>query len=572
MGIFPHRLSGIAVPRKTTTEDFDARVAELGRVQRVDQPGNEYKAAKEPLIFECLQHGERHQAMPTNILRGQGLSCCKAASQKEVAAKKREAARASYSQKLAVVNPTIQAVGSYIDSRTPILHRCLTHGEEHLSAPNHCLTGGGLACCKREFQQTTGREQFMRIRQTSQKIDIAGERHGTLVAVEVGEPYVSPGGHQLTQWWLRCDCGEEILRPIGSFRSGSITNCGKPECKGPSKKRLTQEQFEARIQEHYPDDIARVVSPYVHALERVQIECPKHSAPEPRLAADIASGKLPCLCSRCAKEAANEVQSLTLEEAKRRVIAVHGDTFDLSLVNSYSGVYEKILLTCAEHGPFKKGWQKLWAGQGCPACGTERGAALIRKPQEEWVAEWREVWGDFYDLSQVKYVNDNTPVTIICPDHGPFEYRPTHLRRGHGCWHCNQFYGGNLSQRILQDEPELQSEPAEVYLARWAGFLKPGFTQRKYKVRALQSGYDSKAYAIETTTAIAWAIEQALLAETKPDHFDAGAIIRAGLKGKPGWTELRSGLSELDVIERMDQLFAIATADSWQAILPYGIK
>lgn len=403
-------------------------------------------------------------------------------------------------------------------------------------------------------------------------VDITGERHGTLVAVRKGEPEYTLAGNRIGRWWLRCDCGVELLRPLSNFRNGSITNCGKPECKGPSKKRLTQEQFEARILEHYPDDIARVTSPYVRALERVQIECPKHSDPEPRLAADISSGKIPCLCSRCAREAAAIEQTLPLEEAKQRVTEQHGNAYDLSGISSYDGQYEKVRLVCAKHGPFDKAWSKLWAGQGCPDCGTERGAALIRKPQEEWIAEWREVWGDFYDLSQVEYVNDNTPVRIICPDHGPFDFRPTHLRRGQGCWHCNQFYGGNLSQRILQDEPELQSEPAEVYLARWGGFLKPGFTQCKYKVRALQSGYDSKAYAIETTTAIAWAIEQSLLAETKPDHFDAGAIIRAGLKGKPGWTELRSGLSELDVMKRMDQLFAIATADGWQVILPDGIK
>jgi hypothetical protein len=560
------------MPRTITTEDFDARVKDLGRVRRVDQPGNGYTAAKEPLLFECLQHREQHEALPTNILKGRGLICCKVASQKEVAAKKKEAARVNYAKKLAKANPTLQVIGEYIDSRTPILHRCLTHSKEHLSAPNNCLAGGGLACCRREFQQTAGREQFMQIRTTAQKIDIAGERHGTLVAVEVGEPYVSPGGHQLTQWWLRCDCGAEILRPLSAFRGGSITNCGKPECKGPSKKRLTQEEFAARIQEHFPDDIARVVTPYVHAYERVEISCPKHSDPEPRLAADISSGKLPCLCSQCARETANAKQSLSLEEAKRRVIEQHGDAYDLSGVTEYEGQYSKVTLNCTQHGVFRKTWGGLWRGQGCPECGTERGASLIRKPQEKWVEEWREVWGDYYDLSQVQYVNDSTPVTIICPQHGSFDYRPGHIKRGHGCWHCNQFYGGNLSRRILLDEPALQGEPAEVYLARWGGFLKPGFTQRKYQLRALQSGYDSKAHAIETTTAIAWAIEQAVLAETKEDHFNPGAIVRAGLKGKPGWTELRSGLEEAQLISRMDQLAAIAEVSGWESILPPGVK
>ena len=557
--------------RVVTTEEFDARLKELGRVKRVDQPGNGYKAAKEPLLFECLQHGEQHHAMPTNILKGRGLSCCKTSSRLEVAAKQKETARVNYAKKLALANPTIQVIGEYIDSRTPILHRCLTHHEEHVAAPSHCLAGTGLACCRRVFQQTAGREQFMRIRTTPEKIDITGERHGSLVAVEVGEPYVSPSGHQLTQWWLMCDCGEEILRPLGAFRAGSITNCGDRKCKGPSKKRLTQKEFDARIQHHYPDDPANVLTPYTTAHDWLEISCPIHLDAKPRLAADIASGKLPCLCSRCAKEASNDQQRLTLEEARQRVITQHGDAYDLSAITAYEGQYSKVTLSCPEHGSFRKSWGGLWRGQGCPACGTERGASLIRKTQEQWIAEWEEVHGDYSDLSQVWYINDSTPVTIVCPEHGAFQFRPGHIKRGHGCWHCNQFYGGNLSARILREEPDLQSEPAEVYLARWGGFLKPGFTQRKYKRRALASGYDSKAHCIETTTAIAWAIEQALLAETK-ESFDAGAITRAGLMGKPGWTELRCGLEEESVITRMIQLFEAATADDWESILPEAIK
>lgn len=406
----------------------------------------------------------------------------------------------------------------------------------------------------------------------AQPLDITGERHGTLVAVRKGEPYISPSGNRLTQWWVRCDCGAEKLVPLSNFRKGGYVSCGKAECKGPSKKRMTQKEFEARIAEHYPNDPAKVVSPYVTSLERVKIFCSKHSDPEPRLAADIASGKLPCLCSRCAREAANEAQSLTLDEAKQRAIAEHGNTYDLSAITAYEGQYSKVQLTCPEHGSFSKAWHKLWAGQGCPDCGAERGAALIRKTQDQWIEEWKAVHGDRYDLSQVRYVNDGVPVRIICPDHGPFDFRPTHIRRGQGCWHCGQFYGGNLSRRILLDEPELQDEPAEVYLARWGGFLKPGFTQGKYERRAYNSGYDSQAHSIKTSTAIAWAIEQRLLSETKKDHFDYGAIYKAGLKGEPGWTELRTGLDEAAVISRMDQLFEQASANGWQSILPENIK
>ena len=73
------------------------------------------------------------------------------------------------------------------------------------------------------------------------------------------------------------------------------------------------------------------------------------------------------------------------------------------------------------------------------------------------------------------------------------------------------------------------------------------------------------------TPAVAWAIEQAPLVETKAS-FDAGAVVRAGLKGAPGWTELRAGLDEAAIIQRMDELHALASSAGWRSILPEGIK
>jgi hypothetical protein len=35
----------------------------------------------------------------------------------------------------------------YVTAQTPILHRCLLHGEEHKATPNNVLNGKGLRCC-----------------------------------------------------------------------------------------------------------------------------------------------------------------------------------------------------------------------------------------------------------------------------------------------------------------------------------------------------------------------------------------------------------------------------------------
>ena len=55
---------------------------------------------------------------------------------------------------------------------------------------------------------------------------------------------------------------------------------------------------------------------------------------------------------------------------------------------------------------------------------------------EEFIKKAREVHGDRYDYSKVRYVDAKTDVCIICPIHGEFMQRPSHHTAGHGCTKC----------------------------------------------------------------------------------------------------------------------------------------
>ena len=43
---------------------------------------------------------------------------------------------------------------------------------------------------------------------------------------------------------------------------------------------------------------------------------------------------------------------------------------------------------------------------------------------------------NFYDYSEVNYINNSTKVKIICPEHGEFEQRPSHHLKGNSCPKC----------------------------------------------------------------------------------------------------------------------------------------
>lgn len=60
-----------------------------------------------------------------------------------------------------------------------------------------------------------------------------------------------------------------------------------------------------------------------------------------------------------------------------------------------------------------------------------------RATTEEFVAAARDVHGDRYNYSQVVYQGRHIHVTIVCPDHGPFNQKPVyHTLRKAGCPLC----------------------------------------------------------------------------------------------------------------------------------------
>ena len=53
------------------------------------------------------------------------------------------------------------------------------------------------------------------------------------------------------------------------------------------------------------------------------------------------------------------------------------------------------------------------SGQGCPKCRNEANGERCRSSKEEFITMAREVHGDKYDYSKVKYIGAHTKVCII---------------------------------------------------------------------------------------------------------------------------------------------------------------
>ena len=100
------------------------------------------------------------------------------------------------------------------------------------------------------------------------------------------------------------------------------------------------------------------------------------------------------------------------------------------------------MIVCPEHGPFVQSPSNHLSGKGCADCAGKNVTT------EKFIEKAREIHGDRYDYSQVEYVSNSTKVTIICPEHGPFDQLPsnhTHIKLKVGCPDCAEF-GFNPSE------------------------------------------------------------------------------------------------------------------------------
>jgi len=114
---------------------------------------------------------------------------------------------------------------------------------------------------------------------------------------------------------------------------------------------------------------------------------------------------------------------LRIESFLKMARECHGDRYDYNLIHH---VYarKKISILCPTHGVFEQAPAKHLAGQGCPQCAATRRCNSSRLTLNDFIARATAIHGARYDYSQVEYKNSQTPVTIVCPQHGPFEQTP----------------------------------------------------------------------------------------------------------------------------------------------------
>ena len=106
-----------------------------------------------------------------------------------------------------------------------------------------------------------------------------------------------------------------------------------------------------------------------------------------------------------------------------------------------------------------------------------------KKTRQEILSEFFNAHGDYYDYSEMEYVNSSTKVKVICPKHGVFEIAPGHHKNGVGCRKCHI-----ESQKITKKEFVRRSQEYFGNLYDYSLFDELPPVGRKVKILCLEHG------------------------------------------------------------------------------------
>jgi ribosomal protein L36 len=221
-------------------------------------------------------------------------------------------------------------------------------------------------------------------------------------------------------------------RDHGAFTqtpNNHLGNHGCPDCAG--KKQLTTETFIEKAKAAHGEKYDYSKVEYVSAHERVTIICPDHG-PFQQTANAHRRGQG---CPDCGRLVTESARRLTTEEFIPKAKAVHGDRYDYSQVE-YLGRHKKVRIICSDHGQFVQTPGSHLSGRGCPKCGKLTSSHTRRKATDEFIADAKAVHGDSYDYSLTEYRLAHSEITIICHDHGQFKQRAYSHLNGKGCPEC----------------------------------------------------------------------------------------------------------------------------------------
>ena len=172
----------------------------------------------------------------------------------------------------------------------------------------------------------------------------------------------------------------------------------------------------------------------INCYSKVCIICPKHGEFWQSVYSHLSGHGCPkCKCEKMWNSRGRMTTEHFIDAARK----IHGNKYDYSKVE-YKNAKEKVCIICSEHGEF---WQTPYnhlKGHGCRKCFNEMSSKKQKSTIKEFIDKAKAIHGNKYDYSKVNYINNQTKICIICPEHGEFFQTPSSHLAGNGCKMCSK--------------------------------------------------------------------------------------------------------------------------------------
>ncbi len=198
-------------------------VKELRDINHNIEVIGEYVGADTLIMHHCKIHDVFWNVRPQNLLNGQGCILC--GREKTIEAQRKT--HTQYVQEVNNINPNIEVIGTYINTRTSILHKCLVDGCEWNVMPSSILNGNGCPKCANNIKKT--HEQYI-----NELIDINPN-------VEPLEEYINfntPILHKCKLHYIKWR-----ISPAGTLKGNGCPKCWR-ERQGMSAMKTNQQYIE----------------------------------------------------------------------------------------------------------------------------------------------------------------------------------------------------------------------------------------------------------------------------------------------------------------------------------------
>jgi hypothetical protein len=204
------------------------------------------------------------------------------------------------------------------------------------------------------------------------------------------------------------------------------------------RKMTTTEFVDKARQIHAGSDYDYSETVYKDSHSQITYTCPTHGRVQ-NSATNHLCGKG---CPACRPTKASNTRSMGTSKFIEKASKTHQNRYSYSAVQCH-GVASKVEIICDKHGSFFQTAVVHLRGHGCPKCWEERRALVYRSTLEYFITHARMVHGDRYDYTLTSYQKAMDPVTIVCPQHGPFTQSADSHLAGHGCPKCYQQRAGD---------------------------------------------------------------------------------------------------------------------------------